>query len=153
MSMNKNCTSAVKSKARTSAGGGASSNTPKTSSISTIITAKTAKEQKQKAPSKQVKAISPPKTAIPKCTVGGSGGFRQSKPSGTKGEKKILFFTEQYQISKKQIADQKFVSKISNTEFILFIGKTDAVQPAQNTAVLMETDCARDDKVNDVIGE
>ena len=37
--------------------------------------------------------------------------------------------------------------------FILFIGKTDAVQPAQNTAVLMETDCALDDKVNDVIGE
>ena len=37
--------------------------------------------------------------------------------------------------------------------FILFIGKTDAVQPAQNTAVLMETDCALDDKVIDVIGE
>ena len=35
---------------------------------------------------------------------------------------------------------------------MIFIGKTD-VQSAQNTTVLMETDCARDDKVNDVIGE
>ena len=93
MSMNKNCTSAVKSKARTSAGGGASSSTPKTSSISTIITAKPAKEQEQKAPSKQVKAISPPKTAIPKCTVGGSGGFRQSKSSGSKGGKQNSCFS------------------------------------------------------------
>jgi hypothetical protein len=86
-------TSAVKSKARTSAGGGASSSTPKTSSISTIITAKPAKEQKQKAPSKQVKAISSPKTALPKCTAGGSGGFRQSNSSGSKGGKQNSCFS------------------------------------------------------------
>ena len=39
------------------------------------------------------------------------------------------------------------------TSFHTFYRQTDAVQPAQNTTVLMETDCARDDKVDDVIGE